>query len=206
MTDHRHHFDAKANDWDNDPTKIQRARRIADAIAAQVKLHGDERVFEFGAGTGLVSQSLAERVGQLTLADNSTGMRDVMAQKVSQGLLPSGTIITDVNLAAGERPTTQFNLVIASLVLHHIPDLEPVLEGFCEVLAEGGTVCIADLDEEDGSFHENFDGFDGHNGFNRESLKAALEGAGCRDVQFSDVGKLEKQGQAFSLFLATARR
>ena len=87
MIDHRHHFDDQAAEWDNDPKKIERARRTAQLIVCTVQPQGDERVFEFGAGTGLVSQYLAPHVGALTLADNSHGMREVIANKIEAGIL-----------------------------------------------------------------------------------------------------------------------
>ena len=206
MTDHRHHFDASAHGWDNDPGKIERAQRFASAIDAEIGLKGDERVFEFGAGTGLVSQMLAPKVGQLVLADNSTGMRDVMAKKVAEKVLPEGAVITDVDLVGGERPEEKFDLAVASLVLHHIAETKQVLQGFFDLLHDGGAACIIDLDEDGGAFHEHFDGFDGHHGFNRESLKADLEAAGFREVSLNDVGTLEKHGEEFNLFMAVAYR
>ena len=58
MIDHSHHFDDQAAEWDKDPKKIERARRTAQLIADTVQPQGNERVFEFGAGTGLVSLSV----------------------------------------------------------------------------------------------------------------------------------------------------
>jgi len=51
-------FDDRAATWD-DPDKIERARVVAEAIARAVPLDRTTRVFEYGAGTGLVSEQLA---------------------------------------------------------------------------------------------------------------------------------------------------
>jgi predicted TPR repeat methyltransferase len=200
------HFDDVAATWDEDDEKVTRARTVADAIADAVPLRGDERLLEYGAGTGLVAQALGERVGPLTLADASAGMRAVMTEKVSGGVLPPSARVWDLDLTGDDVPADRFELVISSLVLHHIPDLSSVLAGFHLLLEPGGHVAIADLDEEDGSFHEHVHDFDGHNGFDRERLRLDLEAAGFVDVSFTDCAAVQKNERAFGLFLATARK
>lgn len=101
--DHRHHFDGQAAEWDKDPKKIERARRTAQLIVDALEPTGAESVFEFGAGTGLVSQFLAPHVGPVTLADNSQGMREVIAQKIKSGVL-EGAQLSDSDLVQGELP------------------------------------------------------------------------------------------------------
>lgn len=80
-------LDDKAATWD-DEAKIERARAVADAIAGAVPLEPSMRLFEYGAGTGLVAEQLASRVGPITLADPSAGMREVASEKVAAGSLP----------------------------------------------------------------------------------------------------------------------
>src|SRR5690625_7964520 len=81
-------FDLKAATWDQDPDKIAQAQHVARTIAARVPLGRWMRLLEYGAGTGLVSQELAGRVGTLTLADNSSGMREVITAKIQRGRIP----------------------------------------------------------------------------------------------------------------------
>lgn len=209
----REHFDSRAEEWDQDPDKIVRASEVAAAVRAAVPLTGGERVLEYGAGTGLVAQALADRVGPLTLADSSRGMRQVAEEKVAAGVLPAGTRVWDLDLAdqglrGAPAPTRaeRFDLVVTSLVLHHIPDLSAVLTGFHDLLDPGGYVAIADLDTEDGSFHSGVAGFDGHDGFDRQGLARELEAAGLEEVRIGDCTTIVKEGQEFSVFLAVARR
>ena len=75
-------FDARAKDWDSDPTKIERARAIAAAIEANVPLEPSMHALEYGAGTGLLGFALRPRVGELTLVDGSVGMLDVVDDQV----------------------------------------------------------------------------------------------------------------------------
>ena len=61
-------FDARAATWDDDPTKVERAQAVADAIVRHVSLTGAMNAMEFGCGTGLLSFMLRPRLGRITLA------------------------------------------------------------------------------------------------------------------------------------------
>ena len=63
-------FDERARTWDDDPMKVKRAEDIANAIAREVPLSRTMKGFEYGCGTGLVSFALAERLGDITMADS----------------------------------------------------------------------------------------------------------------------------------------
>ena len=200
------HFDEKAADWDSDPDKVARAQEVARAVAANVPLGTQTRLLEYGAGTGLVTQALLDRVGQVTLADNSPGMRAVMQQKINAGQLPADTRVWDLDLEHQTAPPGRFDVIVSSLVLHHVLTLAPVLEGLTSMLEPGGTLCIADLDAEDGSFHGHRHDFHGHDGFDRDELARSLESAGLTDVVVSDCTTILREGTPYSVFLATARK
>jgi SAM-dependent methyltransferase len=200
-------FDTRAGTWDDDPAKVYRAAAIATAIHEWVPLGGTTRLLEYGAGTGLVGQHLAAHIGPLALADPSAGMREVAARKVASGLFPAGTQVLDLDLSRAPAPAdTEADVVVTAMTLHHIPDLAPVLRGLAELLVDGGALCIADLEREDGSFHDHDPDFDGHDGFEREGLTAQLEAAGFEDVRFTRCYELEKAGRTYPIFLATATR
>ena len=203
MIDHRHHFDDQAAEWDKDPKKIERARRTAQLIVDTVQPQGNERVFEFGAGTGLVSQYLAPHVGALTLADNSHGMREVIANKIEAGIL-EGAELSDSDLVEGKLPDEKYDLVVASLVLHHVANVPALLTSFASILAPGGVACIIELDDAGGKFHAHIDHYDGHDGFQRDEFEQTLRAAGFAKVESHDAGKIEREDGEYSLFLANA--
>lgn len=201
------HFDLTAATYD-DPTKERRAAEIAAAIGAALPLRPGLRVLEYGAGTGLVARALTglQEAMALTLADNSDGMRAVLDSKIQDGRLPAGTRVLALDLEQEEPPAERFDLVVSSLVLHHVPDLDRVLAGFATLLDDGGHVAIADLDQEDGSFHAHLHDFDGHSGFDRGALTEALGRAGLTDVSVADCTEIDRDGTPYPVFLATARR
>ncbi len=198
-------FDEKAATWDEDPTRLERAKAVARSIRAAVPLSRSTRVLEYGAGTGLVSQELASGVGPLTLADPSAGMRGVIRSKIDAGVLPGSTRVWDLDLSTGEPPPEQFDLIATVMTLHHIHDLAPVLAGFVAMLDDGGRLCLADLVKEDGSFHSD-PGFDGHHGFDLEELAGQLEAVHLADVHVELVHDVMKNGRAYPVFLATCAK
>lgn len=75
---------------------------------------------------------------------------------------------------------------------------------------EERSLCIVDLDKEDGSFHKEYEDFDGHNGFNQEELKDILTSVGFKDIQsntfFYDEKIIEGENVSYSLFLMKASK
>ena len=200
------HFDEHAATWDDDADKVRRSQEIARLVAAAVPLSPGTRLLEYGAGTALVTQSLLGHVGPVTLADSSAGMRAVLQRKVADGRLPGSTRVWELDLEQHDAPEERFDLVVSSMVLHHVRDLAPVLRGFAALLVDGGHLCVADLDLEDGSFHAHTHDFDGHDGFDRAELARAVEAAGFAVEGFAEATPVEKAGTAYPVFLLTARR
>lgn len=200
-------FDVKAVIWDQDPKKVERAITVGRAIAAAVPLEG-RAILEYGCGTGLLGFALQPAAGQVTLADTSEGMLEVLRGKVAAtGAV--NMVPLRLDLLADPLPTARFDLVCSLMTLHHIPDTPCILRKFHEVLRPGGWVALSDLDAEDGSFHGQ-DVTDVHFGFDRGILGSQLEAAGFRDVHFSTVIEIARETDSgprrFPVFLALGRR
>jgi predicted TPR repeat methyltransferase len=203
--DAMNHFDEKAATWDDDPSHVERAQVIADAIREAIPLDPSVRLLEYGAGTGLVSQALRDAVGPITMADTSTGMRKVMEDKIAAGVM-TGARVWDLDLSSAPlpEPDERFDVIVTVLTLHHLPQLEPVLSNFATLLVDGGHLAVVDLDEEDGSFHG--DGFGGHHGFDHARFAGDLRRAGFTDVSLQQCHHIVRDGRTYPLFLATATR
>lgn len=201
-------FDERAKDWDSDPDKVARARAVAGVIRRAIPLSKEMHALEYGCGTGLVSFALQPDLGQITLADTSKGMLDVLAEKIDKASVTNMHPLM-LDLTLDPLPDERYDLTYSLLTLHHIPDVKHILSKFCEVLLPGGYLLAADLDKEDGSFHT--DGTtDVHLGFDREELQKMVEEAGFEDVAFSTAYEIKKKiGNAektFPVFLMSARK
>ena len=201
-------FDERAKDWDSDPNKVERARAVAQAIRRTIPLAKDMKVLEYGCGTGLVSFALQSDLGQITLADTSQGMLDVLTQKIATAQV-SNMHPVRLDLATDPMPAERYDVTYSLLTLHHIHDVDTILGKFHDVLAPKGILLIADLDKEDGSFHT--DGTtDVHLGFDRDELQKTVEDAGFGNVTFSTAYEIKKkignEEKTFPVFLMSAQK
>jgi ubiquinone/menaquinone biosynthesis C-methylase UbiE len=201
------HFDSKARQWDSNPVFVERAEKIAAAIRAEVALSTDMAALDYGSGSGLLSFPLKDELGHITCKDTSAGMLDMLREKITaQGV--TNMTVRQTDLTADPLPDERYDLIYSSMTLHHIPDTDHILRVFRDLLTPGGHLCIADLDQEDGSFHGVE--VEVHHGFDRDALAALARAAGFADVRFRTVFEIVKQQEsgerAFPVFLMTARR
>lgn len=201
------HFDSKARQWDENPVFRERAEKIAAAIRAAVPLNPSMTALDYGCGTGLLSFPLRESLGRITLKDTSPGMLAVAEEKID-ALGVSNISVRLTDLTAEPLPDERYDLIYSSMTLHHVPDTDAILKTFHALLKPGGWLCIADLDQEDGSFHGIE--VDVHHGFDRAALAALAEAAGFAGVSFQTVFEISKEKpegkRAYPVFLLVAQR
>jgi ubiquinone/menaquinone biosynthesis C-methylase UbiE len=201
------HFDAQALKWDANPVFIERGEKLAQAIRKAVPLGAHMSALDYGSGTGLLSFPLKDELGAILLADSSGGMLDVAARKIAeQGVRNMAT--QKLDLLIDPLPAQRFDLIYTSMTLHHVPDTDHILRIFHDLLKPGGHLCIADLDQEDGSFHGPE--IDVHHGFERTELTHRAEKADFDDIRFQTVFNIAKEQETgtrdYPVFLMTARR
>jgi len=201
------HFDSKARQWDDNPVFQERGLKIAQAIRERVPLHPHMSALDYGCGTGLLSFPLKDELGAILMADSSGGMLEVVNEKIgAQGVSNMKTLQLD--LLSDPPPAQRFDLIATSMTLHHVPDTDHILRIFHDLLQPGGYLCIADLDQEDGSFHGIE--VDVHHGFDQADLGRRAAQAGFSDIRFQTVFSITKERESgtydYPVFLMTARR
>lgn len=204
-------FDAAAAEWDSHPHRVELSRKIGQAIFQTGRLTPDARLLDYGCGTGLLGLWLLSHVGHVTGIDTSAGMLEVLRGKIAQ----SGIRNMDVRLLDLQDPTDSlpaeesFDVVTMNMVLHHVKETRLLLKNLRSLLRPGGTLFIADLDSEPGTFH----GLDAegvfHHGFVREELNSQLAEVGFLPLEISTAHTIEKghdDGTVghYDIFLAVA--
>ncbi len=192
-------FDQRAATWDASDRRQALAEAVAEAIRRSVPLNADMRLLDFGAGTGLLTRRLAPFVGEVTAVDTSAGM----LEKLAEGLADAHIRHVDI-MAMPEEET--FDLVVSSMTMHHIPDIDVLFEKLHTLLAPGGHIALADLAEEDGSFHDHGNVGVHHFGFNGEDLEKRVKKAGFADVACRVVHTVVKERGKYPIFLLSAKR
>lgn len=207
MTIETRDFDKDAARWDEHPTRARLGQDVASAIARAVPLGPAMDVLDFGCGTGIVTLQLAPSVGCVTGVDSSRGMLEALNAKIQR---EGHTNVATRWLHPGDALAGPYDLIVSSMTLHHIEDIDALLAQFFRSLKAPGWLCVADLDPEQGEFHEDNTGVF-HFGFERAALRRALIGAGfvdVHDVTAAEVVKPTRQGalRTFSVFLVTGRK
>lgn len=209
MTTEKKDFDREAACWDEKPDRIRLANDVAQAVRAAVALTQDMDVLDFGCGTGLVALSLQPFVHSVTGVDSSRGMLDVMAAKIEREKLATIRALY-LDLDKGDTLSGQYHLIVSSMTLHHVREIEPLLALFHRIAVPGGYLAVADLDFEGGRFHGSSEGVF-HFGFERESLRRSFAQVGfeeIRDRTAAEINKPDSDGEMrrFSVFLMTGRK
>jgi ubiquinone/menaquinone biosynthesis C-methylase UbiE len=203
------HFDQAAAGWDQQQRRVELASKIAAGISSTLPLHQKMRALEYGCGTGLVGLALAPKLAQLTAVDTSSGMLEVLAWKIKNEEI---TNVTPLRLDLLQEPLTEsFDLIFCAMTLHHIKEADQLLARFCDLLKGGGYLAVADLQAEDGSFHDA--GADGimHHGFHPEDLVTTVTALGLHEVSAKVVHTIIKTSaagveRAYPVFLLTGRK
>lgn len=200
-------FDEKAKTWDENPMHAARTQAVAEGIRARVPLSASMRAFEYGCGTGLLSYALRPDLGDITLADSSDGMLEVLRGKIAAD--GTGNMRPmKLDLSVDPLPQERYDIVYTAMTFHHVADIDRMLRDLFALLAVPGYLCVADLDAEDGSFHGA--GFDGHNGFDRDDLRRRAGAAGFRSIDFSSVYRIARgegpERREYPVFLMVAEK
>jgi ubiquinone/menaquinone biosynthesis C-methylase UbiE len=197
-------FDARAKTWDEQPRRVQLAADIFSALEKHIPLQRDWTALDYGAGTGLLTLALAPRVRRVVAVDSSPGMLEVLGEKAEAFGLPNvGILLAD--FSKDPLPAGPYDLVASAMTLHHVADIDALLRKFFSLLGSGGHLALADLDAEDGTFHESGAGIH-HLGFDRAAFAKQLAAAGFASIQFDTAARTEKNGREYSVFLAAARK
>jgi ubiquinone/menaquinone biosynthesis C-methylase UbiE len=196
-------FDAAALSWDEEPRRVKLAAGIATAMAACLPLDPAWEALDYGCGTGLLTLQLAPRLRRIVGVDSSRGMLDRLEGKLRDGAVTNVRTVQveneRVNLPDGE-----LHLIVSAMTLHHVPETGPLLRELHRLLRPGGWIALADLEAEDGSFHEDRTGVF-HHGFTRGKMEEMLTATGFVDVTMTIAATVDKGERSYPVLLAVAR-
>jgi len=197
------YFAHKAGSYEQSKNRVDNVANIADTIRAHVDLNRGMHIMDFGSGTGLLLERIAPHVGKITAVDISSSMNAQLREKLPR--LACEVDIVELDLE--EHTLDQrFDGIISSMAMHHVRDIGKMLRKFHAMLNKGGFIAIADLDSEDGSFHN--EGTEGvfHHGFDRAEIAALATQAGFTAVSTVSASVIQKPPRDFGIFLLTGLR
>ena len=195
-------FAEKAEDWDANDRRTRLAFAIGASILDNIEIHQDMIVLDFGAGTGLLTSRIAPLVKRVVAVDTSQAMLDKLRSKPEL----EGRVDIICQDLTSDPLATRFDLIVSAMTMHHVQDTAGLLRSFHRHLKDGGIVALADLDTEDGSFHPADTEGIFHHGFDRDELRAIMQGEGFDRIEFFTAHTIEGEAQDYSIFLVTARK
>ena len=194
------HFQNKAENWDKGDIRKSTPLSIAEAIKNRFELTPSMEVMDFGVGTGLLGFEIAKSVKKVYGVDMSPSM----LKKLEEKNTPELNIKAICQDIVKEPLTQKFDAIISSMTLHHVEDLKAFFTSIKKNLKEDGFIAIADLEEEDGTFHSDNTGVY-HFGFKAEELCDIVKSAGFSDVVLKNITTINKPQKDFGVFLLTAK-
>jgi ubiquinone/menaquinone biosynthesis C-methylase UbiE len=203
------YFEKAAVIWDKDPGRVQMAHTIADAMITALNPNGTELVMDYGTGTGNIALRIVPHVHRIIAVDSSKGMLDMLQEKLSQDRI---TTVEIREWSIGQDPALLplFDIIVSSMTMHHVRDTAGTARAFYTMLLPGGRIAIADLDLDNGEFHETL-GITEHDGIDRNYLQQVFEQAGFVSVRFHEAATIQKISshtgklKDFTIFLMTAQ-
>lgn len=184
--------------------------------AGKVSSDGPQ-ILEIGCGTGLLSLKMAPYAKSLLAVDAAAGMIDALKLKLNndaspknvhplsamledpedERLPPASAVDSTAPDGPGSAPRQKFDLILSHLVLHHIPELEPLLATMHGCLKPGGYIALTDFEDfgpEARKFHpEAKMGGVERDGINRQRFVGMMQDAGFMDVDAITGFTMEKE-------------
>jgi len=201
MTPNR--FDGVAQDWDKNLIHTQRTEAIKKAMLPILQQGNYQTALEFGAGTGLLSFALKDEFQSITMMDNSQEMVKVSNEKIAvSGITNIFPLYFDLEHQNYEGKT--FDCIFTQMAMHHVENINIVVQKFSEMLKPNGLLAIADLYLEDGTFHD--DSFTGHKGFDPEDFKTKLAKVGFVNINYSECFVIQRENGNYPIFLMKAEK
>ena len=181
------------------------AGAVAGAIRERLPLDPGWRLLDYGAGTGLLTLSLQPAVRAVVAMDSSKGMLEVLAGKAA--IAGFGNVECRFgDLEREDAPSgEEYDAIVSAMTLHHLREPGAMLKKWAAMLKSGGWLAAADLEPEDGTFHDDPTGIF-HHGFAAADLLRWTAEAGLQDGRVETVHRIHKDAREYPVFLASARK
>ncbi|MCG1010795.1 class I SAM-dependent methyltransferase [Salinicoccus sp. ID82-1] len=193
-------FDSMAKRYDTEDRKAL-ADVIANEFRRELAGHEYHSMLDYGCGTGLVGLQLTDMFDRTTLADASDQMVQIVKTKITdEGLEHVEAIHLDLTR---EQADIEVDVIIISLVLIHVPEVEVLLSALYKTLNPGGRLLIIDFDKNHNVYHPKL-----HNGFAHEEMRGLLLEAGFTPsaVRTFHEGQQLFMKQDASMFITTGSK
>lgn len=152
--DTRQWFGDWANEYDATLGKVRRHHQLLDLAVRRSGVKDGDRVLDAGCGTGLLSLKFLERANcRITAADSSADMLKLFQAKVDALGLRDNVRCVRQDAAKLRFRRESFNVIAATVALHHVENKLPMLKTMRSLLEPGGRLVIGEIDVDTSGDH-----------------------------------------------------
>ena len=174
--------------------ELENRNKISDSVSISIinniDINNNMTALECGGGNGLLSLRLNKLLKNIKVIDSSKKMIDYIENKKEQNNIKNTeTILFDFKEL--DVLNQKFDLVLSSMTLHFIKDVNKIISDFYKILNDNGKIAIADLIKEDGDFYES-NALVQANGFEVNELKNLLLQNGFKNIKNQIVHSIKK--------------
>ena len=186
-------WDEYAEGWDVDASVQEYAKRAFEQLLKVVELDGLS-VFDFGCGTGQLSQLMSPSVKEIVALDGSPEMIKRLDQKGLSNVSTIADYLTQELIDRNPQLSGGFDLIVASSVCGFVPDYEATVGLLKSLLRDGGVFVQWDWLSKDSE-----------EGMSETRVRSALESQGFVDVQISTPFEMTSSKGSMTVLMATGK-
>jgi ubiquinone/menaquinone biosynthesis C-methylase UbiE len=143
-----------ANEYDATLGKLRRHNQMLDIAVRRSGVKKGDRVLDVGCGTGLLSLKFLRRADcSVTAVDSSPDMLRIFQGKIAALGLGRRVRCLRQDAARLRVGRESFDVIAATVALHHVHDKLPMLKTMRAVLKPGGRLVIGELDADTSGDH-----------------------------------------------------
>ncbi|MCX5854611.1 MAG: methyltransferase domain-containing protein [Deltaproteobacteria bacterium] len=145
--DNREGFQEWANEYDNTLGKVKRHHKLLDLVVKVSGIKRNDQILDIGCGTGLLSlKFLTKTECTITAIDSSTQMLRIFEEKIEKCNLTKKIHCVQQSAEDMDFKPDQFDIIAATVALHHVENKQPVIKNIYDCLKGGGRFVIGEID------------------------------------------------------------
>lgn len=196
------YFDKHASTWGSD-RRNRRTIHIYEQLRERMPSSGS--ALEIGCGNGFLASLLSRHLRHIDCIDASNEMRRAAQETLQAAGVQNVDIHEEAYLSFANK---KYDLIYSLSVFHHIPDVGQELRLLHSLLKDEGVFYLMDLGPVPRAFHSEFENYDGHDGFSKDTIEHYLNDAGFQITDYKIVweGHNADKNMDYYLFLAEVKK
>lgn len=189
-------WDEYAEGWDVDASVREYAHNAFDELSRVIELDGLS-VFDFGCGTGTLTELLSPRVKDIVALDASPEMIKFLTKKQLTNVSTITSFLTQELIDSHHDLANKFDLIVASSVCGFLPDYEMTLGLLKSLLKSGGVFVQWDWLSNDES---------SETGLSESRVLGALKDNGFIDIQVKKPFEMNSSKGTMTVLMAVGKK